>query len=264
MNYENTNNNKDYVNKVSTQGTILWNSKGPVQSALALNFYNEYASMTFHKRTSTDNGPKFNMKEGVLCSLDKTNMMRMIVKIETEILPAIENGTQKSFAVPVAANSAAFVISTGVKKYGHVQPYVAICNELNEQRIPSKIDEYCFDIEGVIDIDNYDEVTGECTTSYNLTAEVQVFLRYLKEALRNALGGNAHAIRYFDRFYRNRLMNNGSGNSGYRSNYNNRGGSGAFAPTGGAEDEAPFKQGGDLASETNINNVDALDDFMNN
>lgn len=199
------NNNKEL--NINTRGIQFMNKNGFDPSTLVLGFWNEMLSIKIHPALGKENQSEskvFDYEKVVHTALTVEKISILKKLIEKKIFPAIEKGEDKKVGVPVGGNSLV-VVGTGKDITGEIRPYIAIHKALDENsHIPEMSIFYEFN-SGMC-IEDYNDKSGSFNVSY-INGEFILFFEILKSTLSSLSNSTTHSIRYADRFYRNRLIN---------------------------------------------------------
>ena len=254
MKYTSTNNNKEKVN-LNTRFMQFMNAESTTPSTMQLSYWNDMLSIKINpalppeKRTQNS---FYNYEEGITTALTVEKVLTLVNEIKREIIPAIKAGENRVIGIPIAGGTSLLTVSTGVKRFGEVRPFVTIFKNLSpETKRPEQQLSYEF-INGLV-VNDYDENTGSFTTD-SVQSDLLLFVTCLENAIIGLTSSVAHSNRYHDRFFRNAISGgntNMGGNGGYRKNSNvfSNGNSGSSEGFGDVD-------------QTKLNNMDDIDSFM--
>lgn len=255
MKYTSANNNKEQVN-INTRFMQFMNAEAETPSTMQLSYWNDMLSIKINpalppeKRTQNS---FYNYEEGITTALTVEKVLTLVNEIKREIIPAIKAGTNRVIGIPIAGGTSLLTVSTGVKRFGEVRPFVTIFKNLNpETKRPEQQLSYEF-INGLV-VNDYDETTGSFTTD-SVQSDLLLFVTCLENSIIGLTSSVAHSNRYHDRFFRNSISGgNGmtSGNGGYRKNTN------VFGNNNSSELSNDFGE----VDQTKLNNMDDIDSFM--
>lgn len=221
------NNSKSNSKDVNTTGRQYYNSEGKHKSTLELGFWNKMISLKFYpmlpkdKITETE---RFDYNNGMFTSMSTERAVHMAELIEKEIIPAIEAGekvTGKGY--PIGSDSAMVVgtDSQDDQTYG----YIALLRKIDrDTMVPAEGMVYQFNT--VLTIESYDYENGDFSAGKSGTMEIREFAKQLRAAAESLIGASAHAARFIDKWYRDRIAeavgatsgsNNGSSNTPYNN-----------------------------------------------
>lgn len=254
MKYTTANNNKEQVS-VNTRFMQFMNSEASVPSTMQLSYWNDMLSIKINpalppeKRTQNS---FYNYEEGITTALTVEKVLTLVNEIKREIIPAIKAGENKVIGIPIAGGTSLLTVSTGVKRFGEVRPFVTIFKNLNpETKKPEQQLSYEF-INGLV-VNDYDENTGTFTTD-SVHSDLLLFISCLENAITGLTSSVAHSNRYHDRFFRNSISGGAGtmgGNGGYRKNNN------VFS----GNNQESSNTFGDV-EQTKLGNIDDIDSFM--
>lgn len=253
MKYTSANNNKEQVN-VNTRFMQFMNSEASTPSTMQLSYWNDMLSIKINpalppeKRTQNS---FYNYEEGITTALTAEKVLTLVSEIKREIIPAIKLGENKVIGIPIAGGTSLLTVSTGLKRFGVIRPFVTIFKNLNpETKRPEQQLSYEF-INGLV-VNDYDPETGSFTTD-PVHSDLLLFVTCLENSIIGLTSSVTHSNRYHDRFFRNTLTGGTGnyGNGGYKKNTNVFGDS-------GSNDSGSFTD----VDQTKLNNMDDIDSFM--
>lgn len=226
------NNDKDNQTSVNTRSYQFMNRDGFEPSSLTVGAWNENLSMRINpmlEPSKQSENRVFDYDRYVTTALTLEKAMLLAYRIEKDLIPAIENGIDKSIGIQVGGDSL-LVVGTGKRITGEIRPFLAIHKSLNPDTKKPELSMF-YEFKSSSSIDDYDEKTGAYSISDSVCTEFKLFVILIKSFIK--FGGNftAHANRYVDRFYNTKLMNNitaigqkvgaqmSSGNNSYGGGY---------------------------------------------
>lgn len=207
----NKGNNQEKQTNVNTRAKQFMNKDGFYPSTLLVGYWNEMISLKMHpalpKEKQTQSSV-FDYQQAISTSLTIDKAMILLKKIEDVIIPAIYEGKVVSTAILIGLNNLVQV-GSGVK--GELKPFIAIHKGLDANtKIPAESIYYEFvtsDDQSLATIDNYNPETGAYETSTTVHAEFFVFRELLLESIRGLMMVSAHADRYVNKYYRDKVSN---------------------------------------------------------
>lgn len=257
------NNNRDL--NINTRGIQFMNKNGFDPSTLVIGFWNEMLSIKIHPALDKEKQTEskvFDYEKVVHTALTAEKISTLKTLIENKIFPAISKGEDKKVGVPVGGDSLV-VVGTGKDMTGEIRPYIAIHKSLNEEtHIPEMSIFYEFN-QGM-SIEDFDVKTGAFNVNRDNCGEFILFYEVLKSVLLTLSNSTVHSIRYADRFYRNRVINDLTeiatklgvnkpqrSSGGYRRDIFNGGG-----PSNNSSN------GNDLADMESLNDLNDIDGYF--
>lgn len=224
MAYNDSMRKNDKVNNITTEGVQFYGRN----NTFVAGFLNEVVLLKIHpvkpEHERTQNN-KYDYKKQIAVALSPDKAVLMGKLILEDIIPALEKGEECTRAISTSRMNV-FLVSTGVKLSGGVNPYFGIFKKLNEESKPEEVG--IFELLPQRTITEYNHATGDFTTECKYT-DVFVFGKFLAscDALFHA---DTHSDKYINRFMINRnyefqsAVTNKLGieNYGNRTNYVNR------------------------------------------
>lgn len=205
----NKTNNQEKQNNVNTRAKQFMNKDGFYPSTLLVGYWNEMISLKMHPalpREKQTQSSVFDYNQAISTSLTIDKAMILLKKIDEVILPAIYEGRVASTAVLIGLNNLV-QIGSGLK--GEVRPFVAIHKGLDaDSKIPTESIYYEFvnsNDQSLSTIDNFDPETGSYESSATVHAEFFVFRELLLESIRGLMMVSAHADRYVNKYYKDKV-----------------------------------------------------------
>lgn len=268
----NKQNNQEKTN-VNTKAKQFMNKDGFCPSTLILGYWNEGISLKMHpalpKEKQTQSGV-YDYSQVINTSLSVEKAMTIIEKIEEIIEPAIKNCECKTFAVTIGA-AGLVQVGSGIKD--EIRPFIGIHKNLDPNtRIPGESCFYEFlnsNNETLTVIEDYDHENGSFSATTTVHTEFLVFKEFLKEAVRGLSMVTAHADRYVNKFYRDKVLNDMAEiggkmglqlkreNTGFGNYSNNKNAGNMFGGSNNYNSNSNPQ-----ASVNNLNNLSDIDSFL--
>ena len=195
------NNNKDR-NNMNTNSIQFMNKDGFQPSTLVLGFWNEMLSVKIHPALPKEQQTEtrvYNYDQNVSTAINVEKLGLLLDRIESELVPAMEDAANKSIGIQVGGNSL-LVISTGVAKFNEVRPYIAIHKDLDQDTKKPQVSIY-YEFKSQVSIDDYDPETGKYTLSKPSFSEFKVFINSVKEAIKALTNAQAHSTRNVNKYF---------------------------------------------------------------
>lgn len=215
----NRGNNKYQVN-VNTRGIQLMNKEGFDPSTVILGFWNEMVSIKMHpalepsKQTSSS-VYDYETTFSTVLTVEKAQLLYS--KMNELIYPAIKEGRDESIGVQIG-DDALVIVSTGVKQFGEVKPFLGIFKGLDERKKAETM--ICFEFKQSEDlIRDYDPSTGEHEKVKGCYPHLDLFNRFLNVAINAMMHAEAHSVRFVDKFFRDKLLEAAGASTGTISSY---------------------------------------------
>ena len=257
---------------VNTRGFQFFNRDGVFASTLILGLWNQLVTLKIHpakeKSKQTESSVyDYDKSINLVIPPDKASLISKVMY--DKIIPAVNKGEECTISVAVTGSSV-LTMSTGVKKFGKVAPYIKICRGVQPQSlIAEETMGYAFTF-GLI-IPDYDGEGNQKVTPIQVYGEMYYFADLMKELSTAIVGGADHARRYINRKFNTERYNlfkaiaaninapfyEGSKSSGGRGSSTNVWGTGASASTSQSSYEP---QPGTEPSA--VESISSLDDFM--
>jgi hypothetical protein len=202
-------NNSKETMSINTKSIQLMNRDGFMPSTLVLGYWNDLLSIKIHppleKSKQTDTR-YYNYEEKINTALTVDKAQVLVTQIERLLMPAIRNDEEKNVAVIVSKDSLV-LIGTGKKLTGSIKPYIALFKGLDPAT--KRTDNYlCYEFKSTKFVLDYDYETGECETTDDNISEFLLFYTLLKSYVSAQSNSIVQTIRYVDRFYNDKLVNN--------------------------------------------------------
>lgn len=175
---------------VNTDGMMLYG----INAALGLDFWNGAVSVRMYPARSEDKrgegDSKFDYKNKLQCTLNVEKAVTLAYHIENRILPAIEKKEEAAIGVSTAKVNMIY-ISTGVEETGHVEPYLAMFLDINENKIPNRMLIMKFRPERIFK--KYNRETGEFSYYDSCEDALRVIAEFFKNSV-NVYGSVGHGL----------------------------------------------------------------------
>ena len=195
------NNSKDNNISINTRSYQFFNKDGIQSSALTIGGWNENMSIRINpalEPSKQTEGRTFDYDRFVASALTLEKATLLLYRIEKDIIPAMEAGTDKSVGIQVGGDSL-LVIGTGKKLTGSIRPFIAIHKSLNADTKKPEMSMY-YEFKSASSIDDYDEKTGSYAMSESFPNEFNLFILLIRSFIQAGSGFGAHAVRFNERF----------------------------------------------------------------
>jgi len=205
--FNNPQNNSKDIN-INTRGIQFMNKNGFDPSTLIVGFWNEMLSIKIHPALDKDKQSEskvFDYEKVVHTALTIEKVAKLKTDIEKKIFPAIQKGEDKRIGVPVGGDSLV-VIGTGKDMTGEIRPYIAIHKSINEDTHLPEMSIF-YEFNQTMCVEDFDSKTGSFNVTTDSCGELMIFYEILKSVISAMSNATVHSIRYADRFYRTRVLN---------------------------------------------------------
>lgn len=257
---------------VNTRGFQFFNRDGVYASTLILGLWNQLITLKIHpakeKSKQTESSVyDYDKSINLVIPPDKAILISKIMK--EKVIPALNKGEECTISVAVTGSSV-LTMSTGVKKFGKIAPYIKICRGVQPQTlIAEETMGYAFAFSLVIP--DYDGDSKSDAKPIQVYSEMYYFVDLMKELAVAIVGGADHARRYINRKFNTERYNlfkaiaaninapfyEGSKSSGSGRSATNVWGNGSVAST------APTTYQPQPGTEpSSVESISSLDDFM--
>ena len=251
MKYTSANNNKEQAN-VNTRFMQFMNSEASTPSTMQLSYWNDMLSIKINPALPVEKRTQnsfYNYEEGITTALTVEKVLTLVNEIKREIIPAIKAGENRVIGIPIAGGTSLLTVSTGVKRFNEVKPFVTLFKNLDPNtKRPEQQLSYEF-LNGLV-VNDYDENEGSFTTE-SVQSDLLLFVTCLENAITGLTSSVAHSNRYHDRFFRNAISGGVGTSGGYKKNSN-------IFSSDSAGSNGTF---GDI-EQTKLANMDEIDSFM--
>lgn len=258
--YNSENNRKSITTKIYQ----FKNKEGFEPSTLQISGWDEMMSFRINPALEPNKQSReqiFDYDRFVATSLNMEKAMLLLYKINTDIIPAMENDEEKNVGISIGGDSL-ITVGTGKKITGSIRPYVAIHKSLNPETKKPEQSIY-YEFKTAMTIDDYDEKTGTYKISEGTNAEFKLFVNLLESFVKDS-SFTGHTVRTNCRFTHERLINNttaiatkvgaDTGFKGSASNFNSR--KNVFSSSYSNENNSSSKN-------SDIEEIGDLNDLMN-
>lgn len=201
-NFNNGQNNSKDKNNMNTNSIQFMNRDGFQPSTLVLGFWNEMLSVKIHPALPKEQQTEtrvYNYEQNVSTAMNVEKIGLLLDRIETEVVPAIYSGEDKSIGIQVGGNSL-LVVSTGVGRFNEVRPYIAIHKDLDQDSKKPQVSIF-YEFKSQVSIDDYDPETGKYVLSKPTHSEFRIFINTLIEAGRALTNAQAHSARNVNKYF---------------------------------------------------------------
>lgn len=217
--FPNSNQNKKPVS-VNTRGRRISNSEGKYPALVELGYWDGFVTLRIHPALSAEqrsDTKKWDMENYLQTTISPQKGEYILRKLDTEIYPAIEAGTDAQVNI-IVGNDSIFQIAT--KRIGEEQITLAsIFKGLDPgTRKPSQAITYQFAQQQTVT--SYDPESGAIEMSSESISDLDVLKRHIEAGQIGATNGLVHAHRVTDRVFRERLLgtsDGGSSGGGYQN-----------------------------------------------
>lgn len=270
MNFGTRQNNSKDKPSVNTRGYAFANRDGFEPSVMTVGFWDEKLTITINPalEPSKQTTERFyDYDKSVKTTLTLEKVMSLLYKITKEIIPAIENGEDKSIGISVG-NDGVLAISTGKKITGDIRPCLALYKGINDSTKKAELSMY-YEFKTITTVDDYDPSTGDYSMGTKMHSELLLFVEILKATIVGLSNAVTHADRNVNQFVNNRLYDSiVSIGEKVGANVTPRGGNRGF---GGGFKRNPFSSPAESMSspldETeemqHLSNFDQMEDYLN-
>lgn len=172
---------------VNTDGMILYGTN----AALGLDFWNGAVSVKIYPLRGEDKKEgetKFDYRNKVQCTLNIDKAITLAHYIETRIIPGCLQGKPAAIGIQTAKVNMIY-ISSGVEETGHVEPYLALFLDINENKIPGRMLIMRFRTERLFN--KYNKDTGEFESIDTYEDALRGVAAFLKNSI-NVFGSTVH------------------------------------------------------------------------
>lgn len=210
MAFQNQQNQKrDYINSTCFQ---FYNKSGEfASSTLNLGLWDQLISLRIYpakevsKQTETS---VYDYDKAIHMVFPCTEAIT-IAKVTREIIvPAIGAGAEATVSFPIG-NTNALVISTGVKRFGKLAPYLSILKDIQPTTLlPNESMIYQFNSNTYIkDYDGSSSMEGKTIVSSEVYGELLYFIHAMTAISEDMLGGAHHIQRFYSKRFNKEIMN---------------------------------------------------------
>lgn len=264
----NQNNSKDNKASVNTRSFTFANRDGFEPSAVNFGFWDDKITIAINPalEPSKQTTERFyDYEKTVKTSLTFEKSMALLYKLNKEIIPAMENGEDKTIGLAVG-NDGMIAVGTGKKITNEIRPFIALFKGINPDTKQAELSIY-YEFKRIESIDNYDPETGKYEMGSKTHAEFLVFIEFLKAAIVGMSNATTHATRTVNKYMNDRLYDavvsigekvganvTPRGGSSYRNGFNtnkpNWGGTSSSMDT-------------PMTDTIDLNSYDQMDEYLN-
>lgn len=206
MSFENYNKGNIQKNdSVNSRGVQFKNRQGFVSSTLVIQYWDDKLNLILHPELKNPSEKQvYDYEQKIMITLRVDKAMSLLKALDLIIDKAIEEGKEASVAVTTGNNNMA-VVSTALKE-NSLHVVLTVCRDLNvETKVPNQKYSYTFIKDEEI-VKGYDPKTGSFDDVMEIQSEYLVFKEALASYIEMMQQTQTHSDRYFDRFYRNSIM----------------------------------------------------------
>lgn len=251
--------NKGNINKsdsVNTRGIQFKNSKGIEVSSLVLQYWDDKLNVILHPQLANPTEKQvYDYEKKIMVTLRPDKAQALLKAADRILDKAIEEGKESSIAVRLSGTN--MLVLSSVLREDSIHVLLTVCRDLNaETRKPSQRYSYTFIKDDEV-IEGYDPKTGNFENVNEVQTEYEVFKQAIEEYVKVSCQAAVHSDRYYDKFYRNGIMDRvtkigmkvgaldsgnysgsyGGGNKSAFANVNDGGNGGSeYTPTSSLED----------------------------
>ena len=187
---------------INSRGFQFFNKDGFFPSTLILTLWNQNIVLKIHpakeKSQQTDSSV-FDYVHAVNLILPSVTATSLFEVCKRKVIPALNEGTEYTICIPCGATSG-IVISTGVKRFGKLTPYISILKNIQPGNLqPEEVMSYEFNKTRVIT--GYDGTSNEGITQNFEYTELIYFIYALDRISMALIGAENHASRYQNRYF---------------------------------------------------------------
>jgi hypothetical protein len=215
---------------MNTRGVQFMNKNGFDPSTLSFGYWDDMVSLRFNPALDPSKQTEksvFDYNTTISTALTMEKLMNLLYKVDKVIMPAIMNNEEKSIGIQLAGNSL-LVLSTGVKRFNTVKPYIGLHKSINPStRIPETSIYYEFKTGE--SVDDYNDSDGSCNYTNDIPTEFLLFIELIKASIIGLSHSVTHSMRYVNKYKNDKIENaiigiaekNGVSVPGSKGGYNN-------------------------------------------
>lgn len=201
--------NKGNINKsdsVNTRGLQMKNRKGFDASTLVLQYWDNKLNVILHPQLSNPTEKQvYDYEKKIMITLQVDKAEALLKAAELILDKAIDESKETSVAITTGSSNNMLVLST-VLHEGLLNVVLTVCREINpENKLPGQRFSYTFIKDDEV-VTGYDPKNGEFENVIVVQSEYELFKRALKEYIDMSCQAQVHSDRFYDKFYRNGLM----------------------------------------------------------
>lgn len=200
-------NSRQQNDSVNARGFQFFNKDGFEGSTLLVNMWNQNIALKMHpakEKAKQTESSVYDYEHSVNLVLPPIAATTIFTVCKEKLVPALVEGREFTICVPVGQNSG-FVVSTGVKRFGTVRPYVSILKNIQAGTLnPEEMMSYEFNKSSVIE--GYDGTSKDGISQKFEYTELIYFIYALERITMALIGAENHARRYIERNYNNQVF----------------------------------------------------------
>lgn len=257
-NFNNNNQNNRNKNNTNTRSHQFYmdvdNRNTP--TTLVMGYWNTMTTFKIHPAlevSQRNQSQMYNYDENISTAVTPEKTLALYNAIKRSVLPAIEEGKEKSVAITVGGGLTLVVV--GVKKFedtdNEMDAYLSII-KVGQDLIAKESLTYVFNSLSIIE--DYEPTAGHYDIEHDPFSEFKLFIEFLKDSVSALSMGDAHAIRTVDRYYRTQIRE--------ALNIGQSGGGRGFGGARGNMFENNSRRQAKASPEQQLSNVDDINDMM--
>ena len=202
-------NNKQQNESVNSRGFQFFNKDGFEPSTLIVSFWNQMLVLKIHpaKEASKQTETSVYDYDKVINIVIPPIIAKTIAEyMKTKFIPALEKGEDFTVGFPIGGNgNAVLALSTGIKKFGTLKPFVKIIRDVQPGTLVSE-DSLSYEFNSNMIINNYLGEGKEGIDFIHFFGEVYYFADIVEKMATAVLGIENHGRKYVDRRFNNSVF----------------------------------------------------------